>query len=222
MSTLNNPQFQQVTGRMMQQDSQNSPQNNPIIQNMSKEEQLNLIQSKTDYLHWYSRLKNLPLSVSAETAELLYMLTRSTGATTIIEYGTSIGLSTLHFAAGLKDNGQGRIISCEFEPEKIAQAKTNLAEADLQQWVEIREGDALETLKHNLPDNIDLVLLDGAKSMYLDILQLLEPYLAPNAIIVADNADFCPEYLNYVRVRANGYLSLPFDDDVEVTMYLAS
>ncbi|MBC3766064.1 O-methyltransferase [Neptunicella marina] len=221
MSTLNNPQFQTVTHRMMQQDNQHSPQNDAVIGSMSKEEQLKLMQSKTDYLALYSRLKSLPLSVSAETAELLYMLTRSTGATNIVEYGTSIGLSTLHFAAALKDNGQGSIISCEFEPGKIAQAKANLAETGLQQWVEIREGDALKTLSTNLPDNINLVLLDGAKALYLDILKILEPQLAPSAIIVADNANFCPEYLSYIRIRSNGYLSLPFDDDVEMSMRLS-
>ena len=91
------------------------------------------------------------------------------------------------------------------------------AGADL---VEIRAGDALQTLASNLPDHIDLVLLDGAKSLYPQILALLEPRLRQGALIVADNADWCPEYLSRVRTAGNGYLSVPFAADVELSFKL--
>jgi len=84
--------------------------------------------------------------------------------------------------------------------------------------VEIREGDALETLRVNLPDTIDLVLLDGAKALYPDILGLLASRLRPRAFIIADNADYSPDYLAHVRSPANGYLSTPFGEDVELSM----
>jgi predicted O-methyltransferase YrrM len=87
--------------------------------------------------------------------------------------------------------------------------------------VEIREGDALKTLGADLPKTIDLVLLDGAKALYPDILSLLESHLRPGALIVADNADYSPEYLARVRSPANGYLSVPFADDVELSMRLS-
>jgi predicted O-methyltransferase YrrM len=82
----------------------------------------------------------------------------------------------------------------------------------------MREGDALQTLSVDLPEAIDLVLLDGAKSLYPEILSLVENHLRPGALIVADNADSSPEYLERVRSPAHGYLSIPFAEDVELSM----
>lgn len=179
-----------------------------------------LMRSKTDYLDFYGRLKDQPLPVSRETGALLYMLARNAGAWAIVEFGTSFGLSTLHLAAALRDNGGGRLVTCEFEPSKVARARENLVAAGLDDLVEIRIGDALQTLRSDLPDAIDLVLLDGAKALYPDILALLESRLRPGALIVADNADDSPEYLARVRSPGGGYLSVPFGEDVELSMRL--
>ena len=103
----------------------------------------------------------LPLAVSRETGTLLYMLARSCGARTIVEFGTSFGISTLHLAAALRDNGGGRLITSEFEPSKVARARDNLTAGGLIDLVEIREGDALQTLSVDLPETIDLLLLDA-------------------------------------------------------------
>jgi predicted O-methyltransferase YrrM len=176
---------------------------------------------RNDYLNYYAQLKDQPLPVSRATGKLLYMLARSIRAKTIIEFGTSFGISTLHLAAALSDNGGGRLIGSEFEPSKILRARANLAAANLSDLVEIREGDALETLARDLPDSIDFVLLDGAKNLYPSILSLLESRLRVGALIVADNADSSPEYLARVRSTARGYLSVPFADDVELSMRLA-
>ena len=170
-----------------------------------------------DYLAFYSRYKDYHLAVSPQTGTLMYMLARSMAARNAIEFGTSFGISTLHIAAALKDNGGGRIITTEFEPSKIAHARQNLQAAKLQHLVEIREGDALQTLARDLPQ-IDLVLLDGAKPLYVKVLDLIEPKLRAGAMIVADNADWCPEYLARVRDPGNGYLSVPFAGDVELSM----
>ena len=137
--------------------------------------------------------------ISADTGRLLYLLARSMRARCIVEFGTSFGISTLHLAAALRDNGGGRLIGSEFEPSKIGHARENLRQAGLADLVEIREGDALETLKTDLPDDIDLVLLDGAKPLYLPVLRLLEPHLRQGSLILADNADWTPEYLATVR-----------------------
>lgn len=149
---------------------------------------------------------------------LLYMLARSTRARTIVEFGTSFGISTLHLAAAIRDNGGGRLITSEYEPSKVARARKHLTEGGLIDLVEIREGDALKTLSTDLPDMIDLVLLDGAKSLYPEILRLVEGRLQPGALIVADNADYCPDYLERVRSPAEGYMSIPFAEDVELSM----
>ncbi|MFT3765125.1 MAG: class I SAM-dependent methyltransferase [Minicystis sp.] len=172
--------------------------------------------AQTDYRAFYGRAKDLHLAVSPATASLLYLLARSTRARAIVEFGTSFGISTLHLAAALRDNGGGHLVGSEFEPAKVAGARENLAAAGLSDLVDIREGDALETLARDLPTPIDLVLLDGAKVLYPKVLALLEPHLRDGALIVADNADASPEYLARVRSVGNGYVSVPFAEDVEL------
>jgi predicted O-methyltransferase YrrM len=150
------------------------------------------------------------------------MLVRATRARSIVEFGTSFGVSTLHLAAALRDNGGGRIISSEFEPSKVRRARANVVAGGLSDLIEIREGDALETLARDLPETIDFVLLDGAKPLYPRILAMLEPRLRVGALIVADNADWSPEYLARVRTPGSGYVSVPFAKDVELSMKAAA
>lgn len=218
MTTLNTAPVAPLLARLFEEADANSPAQSPAFASVSAEDRARLMQSKTDYPLLYAAMKDYPLPVSRETGVLLYMLARSTRATSVVEFGTSFGLSTIHLAAAVRDNGGGRVITTEFEPSKAARARAHLEAAGLSDLVEIREGDALQTLAADLPETIDLVLLDGAKALYSDILSLLEPRLRPGAPIVADNADYCPEYMERVRSRASGYLSTPFGPDVELTM----
>ncbi|MBX4953567.1 O-methyltransferase [Rhizobium binae] len=190
----------------------------PVMSGLTGEERVRLIESKTEYLDLYGRLKDLWLPVSREVGALLYMLARGSRARTIVEFGTSFGISTLHLAAALRDNGGGRLITSEFEPSKLTRARENLTAGGLIDLVDIREGDALQTLGVDLPETIDLLFLDGAKALYRDILELVEDRLRPGALIIADNADVSPDYLARVRTPAAGYLSTPFADDIELSM----
>jgi len=220
MTTLTTAPLAPLLERLFDEADAASPAQSPAFAHVSAEERTRLMQSKADYRDLYAQLRDFPLPVSRETGALLYMLARSAGAKSIIEFGTSFGLSTLHLAAALRDNGGGRIITTEFEPSKAARARANLTAGGVADLVEIREGDALQTLGADLPETIDLVLLDGAKSLYGDILDLLESRLRVGALIVADNADYCPEYMARVRSPASGYLSVPFADDVELSVRL--
>jgi predicted O-methyltransferase YrrM len=221
MTTLTESPVAPLLDRLFAEAEALSPFTIPEVAALSSEERERLLRSKTEYLYVYGRLKDIPLPVSRETGSLLYLLARSTAARTIIEFGTSFGISTIHLAAALRDNGAGRLITSEFEPSKIARARKNLSDAGLVDLVEFREGDALHTLNNDLPARIDLLFLDGAKALYPEILALVEGRLRPGALIVADNADMCPDYLAYVRSSANGYLSLPFAKDVELSMRLS-
>jgi predicted O-methyltransferase YrrM len=176
--------------------------------------------AKVDYRAFYGHLKDNALPVSRETGALLYMIARASKARAIVEFGTSFGISTMFLAAALKDNGGGRVIGTEFEPSKAARARASLGEAGLAELVEIREGDALDSLARDLPERIDLVLLDGAKVLYPRVLALLESRLFPGAIVVGDNVDQCPELLERLRSEGGGYVSVPFASDVEVSMRL--
>jgi predicted O-methyltransferase YrrM len=193
----------------------------PIFNDISGEERDRLMHSKTDYLELYTLLKDLWLPVSRDTGNLLYMLARSSKARAIVEFGTSFGLSTLFLAAALRDNGGGVLIGSEFEPAKIALAREHFIQGGVSDLIEIREGDALVTLASDLPEAVDLLLLDGAKALYGDVLNLVEKHLRPGAWVVADNTNYCPEYLAHVREPANGYLSVPFADDIELSIRLS-
>jgi predicted O-methyltransferase YrrM len=219
MTTLTQAPLAPLLDRLFAEGDASWPTIAAAVGEISEEERVRLMRSKTDYLEFYTRLKDFPLAVSRETGTLLYMLARSCTARTIVEFGTSFGLSTLHLAAALRDNGGGRLITSEFEPSKVLRARENLTSGELIDLVEIREGDALQTLSVDLPDSIDLVLLDGAKALYPEILGLLQSRLRPGALIIADNADHSPEYLARVRNPAEGYLSTPFAEDVELSMW---
>jgi predicted O-methyltransferase YrrM len=218
MTTLTTAPLAPLLDRLFEQADATPSATSSALADLSPKERSRLRRSKTDYLDFYGRLKDLPLPVSRETGTLLYMLARGCRARTIIEFGMSFGISTLHLAAALRDNGGGRLITSEFEPSKVARARNNLTAGGLIDLVEIRVGDALQTLSVDLPETIDLLLLDGAKPLYPDVLSLVESRLKPGAFIVADNADDSPDYLARVRAPANGYLSTPFAEDVELSM----
>lgn len=217
IATLTSPPLAPLLDRLF---AQADAATSPAMAGVSREERERLMQSKTEYLSLYGLLKDLWLPVSRETGALLYMLARNANAANIVEFGTSFGISTLHLAAALRDNGGGNLISTEFEPSKVARAREHLAEGGLADLVEIREGDALNTLATDLPENIDLLLLDGAKALYSDILDLVGSRLLPGALIVADNADQSPDYLTRMRSPGSGYLSVSFGEDVELSMRL--
>lgn len=151
------------------------------------------------------------LNVSPAYGRFLYMIARACKATRIVEFGTSMGISTIYLAAALRDNGGERLIGSELEPAKVARARANLDAAGLGDLVDIREGDALETLK-DVGGDVDLLLIDGAFALYLPVLKLIEPRLTPGAVVLGENA-FEPDYLDYVRNPANGYVSQPLPVD---------
>lgn len=216
MSSLNiEPVASTIDTLFKQADSTPSPQ----LDSLSEADRSLLLKSKTEYEYLYRNvLKDMWLPVSRETGQLLYLLARSTGAQNIIEFGTSFGISTIHLAAAVLDNGKGKIITTEFEPTKALQAREHFKQARVEHLIEIREGDALKTLAKDIPERVDMLLLDGAKALYNDVLTLIEPHLHAGSIIVADNADMNPEYLEAIRSRKQSYLSIAIGDDVELSL----
>src|SRR5262249_40380945 len=80
-------------------------------------------------------------SIHKDQGELIYLLCRAQHATRVAEFATSVGMSTLYFAAAVRDNGGGIVIGSEIVPAKVAVALSNLAEAGLRKFVDIRQGD---------------------------------------------------------------------------------
>lgn len=220
MTSLTSAPLKPLLDRLFAEAEQSWSSVASLTAGMADREQERLMRSKTGYADLYRLLKDQPLAISRETGTLLYMLARASRACTIVEFGTSFGISTLFLAAALRDNGGGHLITTEFEPGKAARARSNLAEAGLLDLVDIREGDALQTLCENLPETIDMVLLDGAKAIYPEILDLLESRLRPGALIIADDVDYCPDYVERVQSPAQGYMSAPLPEGVALTVRL--
>jgi predicted O-methyltransferase YrrM len=162
------------------------------------------------------------LPISAQGGELLYILVRAKRPTTIVEFGTSYGISTLYLAAAVADNGMGNVIGTELNSAKVAAARANLLEARLSDHVAILSGDAMTTL-NDIRGPVDLVLLDGWKDLCLPVLLSLESRFSAGALIVADdiNLSSMTSYLEYVRNPANGYVTIafPVDDGMEISCW---
>jgi predicted O-methyltransferase YrrM len=162
------------------------------------------------------------IPISAEGGKLLYNLVRSARPDTVVEFGTSFGISTIYLAAAVTDNGAGQVVGTELSARKVDAARANLAEAGVGAAARILAGDALQTLA-DIAGPIGFVLLDGWKDLCLPVLQLLEPKLALGAIVAADDITHATlaEYLTYVRDPANGYVSVafPVEDGIEISCW---
>ncbi|MEV6606500.1 class I SAM-dependent methyltransferase [Kutzneria sp. NPDC051319] len=165
-------------------------------------------------------LADVYMPISPEGGRLLYSLVRAIRPEVVVEFGTSYGISTLHLAAAVHDNGIGHVYGSELSATKVTAARANLDAADLSHHVTILAGDALDTLA-DVPGPIGLVLVDGWKELSVPVLRLLEPRLAPGALVVADDITMpsMHPYLDHVRDPRNGYLGVEFPvaDGMEIS-----
>jgi predicted O-methyltransferase YrrM len=171
------------------------------------------------------QLKDAHLKVGYEAGELIYNTARAIDARRIVEFGTSFAFSTIYLAAAVRDNGGGTVITSEIEPNKVEVARQNLREAGLDNFVEIRTGDAMATLA-DVEGPLDLVLLDGWKDIYIPLLKMLTPKLRRGGVVFADNVHVFKNslrpYVEYVRDRRHGFVSttLSAGSGLEFSVYL--
>jgi predicted O-methyltransferase YrrM len=166
-----------------------------------------------------------PLSITPEVGDLLCVLVYARRPHTIVEFGASLGFSTIHLAAAARDVGSCRVITTEIEPSKAAAARRNLASCGLDDLVDVRIGDALATLR-DVPE-VDLLFLDGWNNLYEPVVELLEPRLSRGALVVADLSADDPDQVSYVERMhepGGGYVTvdIPLDAGVIVSAWLGS
>ena len=151
------------------------------------------------------------LPVTPESGLLLYTLVRATRPALVVEFGMSLGLSTIHLASAVRDNGTGRVVTTELSAAKVAAATSTFAKVGLDDLITVLAGDATQTLA-DIDEPVGFVLLDGWKDLYVPVVALLEPRLSAGALVVADNtglADAQP-YIEYIRDPANGFVGVSF------------
>lgn len=163
------------------------------------------------------------LAIEPSMGRFLNLCARSIGAKCIVEFGTSFGISTIYLAAAARETG-GRVVGSELEPSKAEKAQANLEEAGLADVVDIRVGDAMETLK-GMNGPVDLLFLDGWKDLYVPVAKLLEPNLRHGALVLADNIHtFRQEIQAYVdhMAREDGpfhSVTLPFESGLHYSLH---
>jgi predicted O-methyltransferase YrrM len=174
------------------------------------------------------RAQGLPQEVRARavaptTGRFLFALVAPQSACEVLEIGGSRGYSSIWFAAGARILG-GRVLSLESDPVKCEAWRRNVSEAGLEEWAELIEGDAHETLPA-IDDVFDVVFIDAEKDDYERLFGLAREKLEPGAVVVADNVLSHQETLGaYTHARqADATLesvTLPLDRGLEVSVVL--
>lgn len=107
------------------------------------------------------------IALDQDKCHFVYQLCRTINAKTIVEAGTSFGVSTIYLALAAGANakatgGKGRVIATENEPTKANKAREHWKQCGeiVTEVIDLREGDLRETLKQNIND-VDLLLLDS-------------------------------------------------------------
>jgi predicted O-methyltransferase YrrM len=137
----------------------------------------------------------------------------------------SHGYSTLWLASAAKING-GKVVTHDINPERIAAARQNFAEAGLADWIEIVEGDARDTLRGRT-EPVDLLFIDPSeKSFYRIVFDLVYPRMTRGGLVVADNAlshtDELADYIAYLQNRPDlASATIPTGRGLEITVRLA-
>ena len=178
MSALDDPKVQSVLQREHARAESDGERLSPLRDKIDA--------AKADGTFTYDMYPaNVYLAIEPDMGRFLNLCARGIDAGCIVEFGTSFGISTIYLAAAARETG-GRVIGSELEPSKAERARANLEEAGLADVVDIRVGDAMETLAA-MDSTIDLLFLDGWKDLYVPVAQLLEKNLRHGALVLADN-----------------------------------
>jgi predicted O-methyltransferase YrrM len=175
------------------------------------------------------RAQGLPSAVRARavvptTGRFLFSLVAPQADCEVLEIGGSRGYSTIWLAAGVRFFG-GHVLSLENDPLKIEAWRRNIADAGLEQWADLVEGDARETLP-GIDDVFDVVFIDAEKEDYEQLFQLARAKVEPAAVFVADNVLSHADPLAAYSAARQGdptlvSVTLPLDRGLEVSVALA-
>ena len=161
--------------------------------------------------------------VARSTGQFLFSLVAPQWDCEVLEIGGSRGYSSIWLASGARVLG-GRLVSLESDPAKCAAWRSNIASAGLDEWAELVEGDAHETLART-EDVFDLVFLDAEKDDYETLFRLVRPLLEPGGLVIADNVLSHVEALGaYSQARQSDptleSVTIPLDRGLEISVLL--
>jgi caffeoyl-CoA O-methyltransferase len=163
-------------------------------------------------------------AVARATGQFLFSLVAPQWDCEVLEIGASRGYSSLWLAAGVRYLG-GHLTSLEHDPKKIEAWHANIAEAGVEDWVDLIEGDARETMPV-IDDVFDVVFLDAEKDDYERLFQVARTKVEPGALVIADNVLSHQETLGaYSRARQSDptleSVTVPLDRGLELSVILS-
>jgi predicted O-methyltransferase YrrM len=161
--------------------------------------------------------------VSRTTGQFLFSLVAPQTDCEVLEIGGSRGYSTVWIGAGVRHLG-GRVLSLEHDPRKCEAWRTNIAEAGIEEWADLVEGDAFEALP-GIDDVFDIVFIDAEKDDYERLFRLARGKVEPGALFVADNVLSHQDALGaYSRARQDDptleSVTVPLDRGLELSVVL--
>jgi predicted O-methyltransferase YrrM len=162
------------------------------------------------------------LAVGADSGRLLFALVAPNAGCDVLEIGGSRGYSAIWLAAAARILG-GRVVSLEQEPVKIEAWRRNIAEAGLEEWAELVEGDARDTLA-KVGGSFDVVFIDAWKDDYEWYFAEARTKLEPGGVVVADNVGTSETVKAYAQARQADptvvSVTVPIGNGLEVTTIL--
>jgi caffeoyl-CoA O-methyltransferase len=164
-------------------------------------------------------------AVARATGQFLFSIVAPQWDCEVLEIGASRGYSSLWLAAGVRYLG-GHLTSLEHNPKKIEAWRANIAEAGVEDWVDLIEGDAAETMPA-IDDVFDVVFLDAEKDDYERLFQVARTKVETGALVVADNVLSHQETLGaYSRARQSDptleSVTVPLDRGLELSVILSA
>jgi predicted O-methyltransferase YrrM len=225
MSVLHDPLLEPLLAKLHEE----SDAQNPAIRDHYDELDRSVGRSPEDQAaRTKTFLSDKLYALDRDKAEFCYQLCRAIDARRIVEIGTSYGVSTIYLAAALRDNlgaagGEGVVIGTEHEPEKARAARVHFQEAGLTRFIDLREGDLRETLRH-IDGPVDFTLVDIWIPMARPALELIAPHLRRGAIVVCDNTEqhrvAYADYFAFINDPAQQFrtMTLPFAGGLEMSV----
>ena len=136
------------------------------------------------------------MTAEVEVLEFLRCLVRTVKPNVIVETGTFMGISTLWLAEGLKENGFGKVITCEYDPVVFAKAKERIEGSGLAPWIDCRNESSLEI---RIDDTIDMLFSDSDPPLREQEVRRFLPQMNPTGLILMHDAS---SHLKTVREAA--------------------
>jgi predicted O-methyltransferase YrrM len=147
------------------------------------------------------------MTAEAEVLEFLNTLVTTIKPSLIVETGAFLGVSAVWMAQGLKRNGFGRIVSCEYDPVVFAKAQEKIAASGVAEWIELRNASSLEM---QVSGTIDLFFSDSDLEIREQEIRRFLPQINPQGLILMHDASSHSGVVREaaLRMEAEGLLSV--------------